>query len=413
MARIFSELEQLLVYRNLLQDEVIKKLMAFAKDECPKLRGDLAGELIVKAEELGLAGNLLNSYIIHLVSFDNNVFSRTAEKTGGKVGASLLKAAAYDITILKKVFRQSQQCGFDSIVLSYNPTYQKRDNNIAEVQDWLLDSTDRYSAEQVAALLCEHYARYGYSEMAGCRAFRWDKQKGLVGVRHIDPIRLEDIVGYERQKKTLLRNTEAFLAGKPAHNVLLVGARGTGKSSSVKALANRYYEDGLRLIEVTKNDLQDLSAVMNAARQWGKKFILFIDDLSFEESELGYKQLKSVMDGGLETRPDNVLIYATSNRRRLIRESWQDRAGDEVHHQDTIHEKISLADRFGITLTYPSPNQDEYLKIVEDIARKNNVDLPSVELRAQALRWEMAHSGRSGRIARQFVDDLISKISCG
>ncbi|EAX48009.1 protein of unknown function DUF815 [Thermosinus carboxydivorans Nor1] len=412
MATVFSELEQLLVYRKLLADVVIKKLMAFAKDSS-WLQGELASDLITKAEELGLSGNLINSYLIHLISFDNNVFSRTAEKTGGKVGASLLAAAAHDIAIFRQVFAASQQCGFDGIILNYTPTYKRQDNHTAAVQEWLLAGADQYTAEQVAALLSGHYARYGYGEMASCKAFRWDKQKGLVGVKHIDPIQLEDIVGYERQKKTLLRNTEAFLAGKPAHNVLLVGARGTGKSSSVKALANRYYDAGLRLIEVTKNDLTDLPAIMNAARQWGKKFIVFIDDLSFEETEAGYKQLKSVMDGGVETKPDNVLIYATSNRRRLIRETWQDRAGDEVHHQDTIHEKISLADRFGITLTYPSPNQDEYLRIVEDIARKNNVDLPTVELRAQALRWEMAHSGRSGRIARQFVDDLISKISCG
>lgn len=407
MANAYAELVELLVYRNLLQDDLVKKMI---NSDDGKVNWELAGELIIKAEELGLTGNLPNSYMIHLIGKGKNIFSSTAEKNGGKVGASLVSAVTHDVAILKRVFKQHEGKGANRVLCDYKPTHQSADEDFVLLQDYLTDSTR--TSEQVAALLCDYYARYGYGEMANYKAFRWDRARGMVGVKHVDRIRLEDIVGYERQKNTLARNTEAFIAGKAANNILLVGARGTGKSSSVKALANRYYKDGLRLLEVAKNDLDCLPSILSATRNWGKKFILFLDDLSFEESELGYKQLKSVMDGGLEAKPENVLIYATSNRRHLIRESWSDRGGDEVHQQDTINEKISLSDRFGITLTYTSPNQDEYLKIVEDIARKNDVNLATTELRTQALRWEIAHSGRSGRLAKQFVDDLVSKASC-
>ena len=245
--------------------------------------------------------------------------------------------------------------------------------------------------------------------MARYTVFRWDLDLGLVPVRHPDRIQMDDLIGYERQKAVLTQNTEAFVAGRPANNVLLVGSRGTGKSSSVKALLNQYADIGLRLVEITKHDLRHLSSIMQALRERGKKFILFMDDLSFEEFEIEYRHLKSMMEGGVETKPDNVLIYATSNRRHLIKETWTDRTGanaDDIHSWDTINEKISLSDRFGITLTFAPPNQDEYLRIVESMARKRNICLPSAELRAEAIKWETAHSGRSGRIAQQFIAHL-------
>lgn len=405
----FSELEKLLVYRNLLHDELIKQLIALETGEEYLLNYELAGKFIRFAEETGLSGNLPLNYILYQIGYGKNIFSSTAEKDA-QVGADLLKAVAHDVTILKKLFDAAPDFGeADSFVRDYQPTCPQTSAQLAALQDYFYDPTAVYSPERIALLLSRLYARYGYGEMAVCTAFRWDWERGLTGVPHADPVRLDEIVGYERQKQVLIENTEAFIAGRPANNVLLVGARGTGKSTSVKALANHYYEQGLRLVEVAKKDLECLPAIMNALRPWGKKFIVFLDDLSFEEFETGYKNLKSVMDGGLEAKPDNVLIYATSNRRHLVREAWNDRDGDELHRQDSINEKISLSDRFGITLTFASPNQEEYLTIVAKIAEQHKIALPAAELRARALRWEMAHSGRSGRLAKQFVADLAGK----
>lgn len=409
MATVFSGLEKLLVYRNLLQDELIQKLIALEAGEGYLLRYELAGQLIQFAEEIGMSGNLPLNYILYQIGYGENIFSSVAEKTGHPVGNNLLKAVAHDVVILKKLLNTGIHFGeADGFVTHYQPTRPQTTACFTALQDLFYHQT-AYSPDQVAASLSQLYARYGYGEVAACVALKWTADQGLVGVKHADPVQLDDIVGYERQKQTMLENTEAFLAGKPANNVLLVGARGTGKSTSVKALANQYYEQGLRLVEVSKKDLEYLPSIMNALRSWGKKFIVFLDDLSFEEFEIGYKNLKSVMDGGLEAQPDNVLIYATSNRRHLVREGWNDRGGDELHNQDTINEKISLSDRFGITLTFASPNQEEYLNIVEKIATKNDIRLSPAELRSQALRWEMAHSGRSGRLARQFVTSLAGK----
>jgi predicted AAA+ superfamily ATPase len=410
MTTVLSEFEQLLVYRNLLDDDLVKKLIILETGEDYLLNYELAAELIRFAEETGLSGNLPLSYILYQIGYGKNVFSSTAEKEGNRVGKDLLNAVAHDVAILKRLFTTSLNFGTAAGFISdYQPTYLQTTGSFTALLDYFFDQTATYSPEQIAVLLSQLYARYGYGEMATCTAFKWDWNQGLVGVKHADPVQLDDIVGYERQKQTLLENTEAFIAGRPANNVLLVGARGTGKSTSVKALANRYYGQGLRLVEVSKKDLECLPAIMNALRPWGKKFIVFLDDLSFEEFEVGYKNLKSVMDGGLEAKPDNVLIYATSNRRHLVREVWNDRAGDELHNQDSINEKISLSDRFGITLTFASPNQEEYLNIVEKIAKKSDIALTPAELRSQALRWEMAHSGRSGRLARQFIANLAGK----
>ena len=206
-----------------------------------------------------------------------------------------------------------------------------------------------------------------------------------------------------------MANTQAFVEGRPCNNALLVGARGTGKSSSVKALVNQFYKQGLRLVEVSKHDQKDLYNVLKSLRTSGKRFIVFLDDLSFEENESEYKYLKSILEGGVETKPDNVLIYATSNRQHLIRETWNDRSGnsDDLHKFDTVNEKLSLADRFGLTVTFLAPNQEEYMTIIEELAKRHDVDLSSTELRAMALKWEMTRSGRSGRAARQFISHIL------
>ena len=222
-----------------------------------------------------------------------------------------------------------------------------------------------------------------------------------------------DIIGYKRQKDQLIANTEAFINKRPANNVLLVGSRGTGKSSGVKALAKAYYTQGLRLVQMTKSQLTDLPVIMSLLRKYAsKRFIIFFDDLSFEESDSEYKYLKSAIEGGVESRPENVLIYATSNRRHLIRETWRDRQDgqDELFRNDSINETISLADRFGLVITYLEPTQDEYLDIIDHYLRMEGYILERDELRVLGHRWNLEHSGRSGRSARQFVTHYLGSV---
>jgi hypothetical protein len=399
------KLNNLIIYRNLLKDGLVQKLQSIlagaAREDAAY---ELSAGLLAKAEKMGFKGNLLHSYIVYLIARDENVFSTTVEKNRGKVGAGLRRAVIHDLAILRDLLSTDFAAVCDTAFVSdFTPTNSEAFQDYTALTGYLAASP-----EESADRLIEYYTRYGCGKTAGFAAFRWDEEAGLTGIKHTDRIALEDIVGYESQKAVLVKNTEAFLGGKPANNVLLAGARGTGKSSSVKALINRYFADGLRLVEVHKHQLRHLHKILDALRGRSQKFIVFLDDLSFEDTETDYKHLKSVIEGGVEAKPDNVLLYATSNRRHLIKETWADRAGtQDIHSADSVQEKISLSDRFGITLTYPAPDQNEYLSIVEAIAKRHDIDLPQEELRKRALRWEMSHSGRSGRVAQQFVKHIL------
>jgi predicted AAA+ superfamily ATPase len=406
MTDIHSLLQTLVIYRNLLQEELIKKLqLILAGQSTPALRYQFLGELIAKAEQLGIAGDLLPNYLKYLITRDENVFSLACEKTSGRPSDSLRAAAIHDLTILQQLLAVDFSTLLDtSLVTNFTPTMMLWAGQEINYQPFYA-TTPAALVENLSA----YYASHGCGYLAGFAAFRWSSDTGLIGIKHYDPIRLEDLIGYERQKNTLIKNTQAFLAGKPANHVLLYGSRGTGKSSSVKALVNNYFNQGLRLVEVTKQDLKHLTKIMDILRQHGQKFLLFLDDLSFEDFEVEYKFLKSVIEGGVEARPDNVLIYVTSNRRHLIKENWSDRSDnpDEIHRFDTVNEKISLSDRFGISLSYLAPSQVEYLSIVQELAKKHQLAISPEELKAEALKWEMAHSGRSGRAAQQFINYLL------
>ncbi len=266
-------------------------------------------------------------------------------------------------------------------------------------------------------LLTQHFAHHGAGIFGRYRAFRWSAE-GLRPVPRPDPASLAGLVGYERERKPLLRNTEHFLAGLPAHHAILYGLPGTGKSSTVKAVLNEYAGQGLRLVEVAKEDLAELPRVLEVLRGRSGRFVLFVDDLSFEEHEVEYKALKALLEGSIEEPPENVRIYATSNRRNLIRENFSDRgdgaaspgsaglAGDDVHAYDTMQEKLSLVARFGLRLTFPSPDQRRYLEIVAGLVRERGIGVPAEDLQERALLWDRWHAGRSGRTARQFVDEL-------
>lgn len=415
MKKIYSQLDQLLIYRNIIQDELVQEVCDFLTDTQRDLPFDLFYKLIQKSEQLGLTGNILKSYLIYLIAIDKNAFSMVSEKTGGQVGDSLRKAVIHDIAILKKFINQdiAFSDNTDLPINHYTPTSTSRKSYLEALQPYFLYDHVTYSQEEVVDKLIAHYVSYGYGELVNHTAFRWNKNKGLEGIVHCDPIRLTDLIGYERQKNALIENTEAFIAGKPACNVLLAGDRGTGKSSSVKALVNHYFSHGLRLVEVAKHDLVYFHDIIKILGDTGKKFIIFLDDLSFEEFEIEYKHLKSAMEGGIESKPTNVLIYATSNRMHLIKENWNDRneKSQDVHSSDTVNEKLSLSDRFGLTLTYVSPSQVEYIRIIEELAAKHHITMPLELLTAEALKWERAHAGRSGRTAQNFIMYLLGKVN--
>lgn len=383
-------LQGLIVCRNLLDEEIF----GGAIDEF-----EIAARLIERAERLGLSGNLYRAYLIYLLAHEPNLISTTLEAQGGKIGESLREIFKHDVEILLPILRGEVWSDLKILNL-YKPTVANK--TFAELTRRL---DNLRSADEIADAFIEHYKNFGYGDIATYRAFRWDN--GLVGVRHFETIRLDDLIGYSHQKELLTGNTTAFVSGKPANNVLLVGARGTGKSSGVKALVNEYYSQGLRLVQITKPQLKALPDIMEALRKFlSKRFIIFLDDLSFEESEAEYKYLKSAIEGGVEARPENVLIYATSNRRHLIRETWRDRSEDhdELYRDDSTNETISLSDRFGLIIHYYAPTQAEYLEIIRSMLKRRGIELDAETLRIEGLRWEMSHSGRNGRTAQQFVN---------
>jgi hypothetical protein len=259
----------------------------------------------------------------------------------------------------------------------------------------------------------EHWARHGTGPQAHYHVLRWlAAERQFVGIAHPDAVQLAGLVGQERQQARLTKNIKRFLAGLPAQDMLLYGPPGTGKSSTVKALVNGYADQGLRLVEVSKEDLGDLPVVVAQLRERAPHYLLFIDDLSFEEHETAYKALKVLLEGTAEARPANVLICATSNRLNLIRENFSDRGKptEDVNWRDTMDEKHSLAHRFALRVTFMSPDQQQYLRIVQTLVQQRGLEFPLEELQERALQWERQHTGRSGRVARQFIDDLEAEL---
>ena len=419
--------ENLIVCRNLLENEIFRPIAD---------KFQAAAKLIERAEILGLSGNIWRSYLIYLLTHEPNLVSQTVEANGGKIGESLYIAFKHDIEVLFDVLNANSTFEnlreiynlesdildeFDSfyddknfnfgLLENYTPTTKNKSESLAEIENNLANLND---AASIADAFINHYRKFGCGDIAAYRAFRWDSEnQALIGIKHFEKILLEDLIGYAHQKELLTKNTIAFLEDKPANNVLLVGARGTGKSSGVKALVNEYYTRGLRLVQITKPQLKNLPEIMDALRKFAsKRFIIFLDDLSFEESESEYKYLKSSIEGGVESRPENVLIYATSNRRHLIRETWRDRIDgqDELYRDDSVNETISLSDRFGLIIQYYAPTQAEYLEIIRHMLKKKNIALDDETLRIEGLRWEMSHSGRNGRTAQQFVNFYLGQI---
>ena len=352
------------------------------------------------------------SHLMGRLLEDENPFSLGAEGEG--LRGAVLEQARIDLRTLRMLFDLDAETllgrvegavpGLAGIWVPWSdPAHPGEDSPRASVARKLAAAEDWGAS---AELLAGHFARHGAGPFGRHRAFRWDGE-GLRAVANPDPVRLAGLISYGREREPLVENTRRFLAGLPAQHALLYGQPGTGKSSTVKALLNEFADSGLRLVEVAKEDLGSLPRVLDPLRGRGGRFLLFVDDLSFEEHEVEYKALKALLEGSVEEPPENVRVYATSNRRNLIREGFSDREdGDDVHAGDTMQEKQSLSARFGLRVTFPAPDQERYLRIVEGLTRERGLEVPEEKLRERALLWDRWHSGRSGRTARQFVDEM-------
>lgn len=390
-------LEKLLVFQDLSTDEFLVDMLTTDLSNA-----SFKSRALKLAEDDGITGEILLIFLMNKIIEQDNIFTRLASK-GTSPGLSLLKALENDWQVLHQIcIYLKSAVKQDMFYNSYQPSVA---NDISKPLAILeVICSDKTPLEKTQALQQFYYSN-SYGLMAKYQAFIWRKTNGLQGVKSRNEHGLDALIGYESQKNLLRANTESFLAGNPANNVLLYGERGTGKSSSIKALTKEYAQQGLRLVEIGRKEFNYLPEIMLELSNYGCKFILVLDDLSFEGNEVEYKQLKSYIDGALEEKPENVLIYATSNRRNLINEKWSEQTGDEMHVRDSINERISLADRFGLKIFYPAPNQDEYLQIVEGLAEKMlpNDELSVDELHQEAIKWERSASGRSGRTAKSFI----------
>lgn len=431
---MYQEIAQLLMYGVADRDEILYSMgeifARFEKGDYDKtqLIRDINAQVknILKvATDYGFDDNLWHNYLTFYLMMNENPFSLTCEKVGASEG-SVNTLVENDFRIFKELFDYdfteiekalgitcfSQISNYKAIVkkeLMYNKNVSEK---VRALSRQLEDCADEF---EFFRTITDFYRDYGVGMFGMNKAFRIEEkpQGGIVfkPINNMDTVMLDDLVGYEIQKKKLVDNTQAFVNGRKANNVLLFGDSGTGKSTSIKAIVNQFYDDGLRMIEIYKHQFKYLSTVIADIKNRNYKFIIYMDDLSFEEFEIEYKYLKAVIEGGVETRPDNILIYATSNRRHLIKESWRDRndmdAQNDKHHSDTIEEKLSLVNRFGVTISFSKPSQKEFFDIVIALARKEGITLSDEELRAEANKWEISHGGLSGRTAQQYINYLL------
>ena len=408
--RYRQEMEGLLIYGDSFQDRIGQAFRQLLVGLSGQPAGPVAALYGAWFQALAETGQPWQSYVIEQVLLADNPFTRQVQHQGmERLPPALVEAVCADLTSLESLYQLDPQQVATWVaevgelprvpvvwrISSPSPTAFSFPPDLA----WL---------ESLPAL-AHHYRCHGVGVLARYGALGWQGGQ-LRGIAHPDPIRLEQLAAYDRPRQQLIQNTEALLRGYRALNVLLYGSRGTGKSSLVKALLNHYRDQGLRLVEVPKVDLVALPQILETLRPAPQKFIIFVDDLSFEEDDDGFKALKVVLEGGVRARPDHVVVYATSNRRHLVREYFSDRPRpsdqDEVQAWDTVQEKLSFSDRFGLTLTFEPPDQPTYLAIVHHLAGQAGFPLEPEDLEAQALRWATQHNGRSGRTARQFIDWL-------
>ena len=419
-------ISELVIYRNLKHEDLfgdMAGLMGLGKEGQKADPFACAGELVELAVEYGFEGNLWHCFLALCLADNENAYTTTCE-IRGNAGGTLDMLAKNDYRIFKALFDYDletlEPAAMWKEIAHYRPSRQESRVFNRRIRDRIVDLAvlleQSEDENEFQSHMAAFYGEYGVGKFGLNKAFRIiekeEEHKVIIDpIINVEHIYFKDIVGYEMQKKKLIENTEAFISGKEANNVLLFGDAGTGKSSSVKAILNEYYGQGLRMIEVYKHQFKALSEVLEQIKDRNYKFIIYMDDLSFEEYELEYKYLKAILEGGLGKRPKNVLIYATSNRRHLIREKFSDKRelDDDLHNNDTVQEKLSLAARFGVTIYYGSPDKFQFQGIVKALAEKYHLDMPEEELLLEANKWEISHGGLSGRTASQFITHLLGR----
>lgn len=433
---MYQEVSKLILYRDLGEDSILFRLARIFEDfdEKKANQADLTTRIYVEMKRLldlatsyGFDRNLWHNYLAFLLITNENSFSITCEKVGANDG-TVNRFAKGDFKIFKQLFdfdfapiEQALDIDCFSTISNYKAIVKKErmyNKNVSEkVQAVSRQIEEAKDENDIFDIVTAFYKAYGVGMFGLNKAFRIRHQDAGVEfcpINNTDAVMLDDLIGYEIQKQKLKDNTEAFVNGRKANNVLLFGDSGTGKSTSIKAIINEYYDQGLRMIEIYKHQFQDLSTIIAQIKNRNYRFIIYMDDLSFEEFEIEYKFLKAVIEGGVETKPDNVLIYATSNRRHLIKETWSDRDDVEtdngMHRSDTMQEKLSLVNRFGVTISFSKPSQKEYFVIVKELAKRMpQIQMSDEELCAEANKWELSHGGISGRTAQQFINYLAGK----
>ncbi len=431
---MYKEISKLIMYGNLDNNSILSSMADIFNrfDNNLSSKEELITDIYTQikrilevATDYGFDNNLWHNYLTYFLITNENPFSITCEKVGANDG-SVNIFARNDFKVFYNLFHYDfsgieEKLGIDcfSIISNYKAIVKKElmyNKNVSEKVRELSSRLERTKNEnEFFDEVTEFYKAFGVGMFGLNKAFRIssDEKDGLVfhPINNMDKVVLDDLIGYEIQKQKLVENTENFVQGRKANNALLFGDSGTGKSTSIKAIVNQYYDQGLRMIEIYKHQFKDLSNVIASIKNRNYKFIIYMDDLSFEEFEIEYKFLKAVIEGGVETKPDNILIYATSNRRHLIKETWNDRNDMEttngLHRSDTIEEKMSLVNRFGCQICYSKPSNKEYYDIVIGLARKSGLDMTDDELMAEANKWELSHGGISGRTAQQFINHCL------
>ena len=432
-------ISKLIVYREVKNNSILGRIadicgqlhvIGYDKEDLRSRVLDEVHNLLDLATDYGFDKNLWHNYIAYLLAMTETPFTLVSEKVGS-VDGSVNEFVKSDLAVFKELLDydfKSVEDALDincfSVICDYRSVKKKEhayNKNVSirirELSDAIGEAKD---VDELYDAVMDFYRKYGVGQFGMNKAFRVSTQinAGMVGVNRkniLTPIIatsnvvLDDLIGYELQKEQLVENTEAFINGRPANNVLLYGDAGTGKSTSIKALLNMYYEKGLRIIEIYRHEFKYLPEIISIIKGRNYKFIIYMDDLSFETGETEYKYLKAVIEGDLEARPDNVLIYATSNRRHLLKEKFSDRDYDEddIHHSDTVSERLSLSGRFGLSIAYFRPERQTFYDIVKALAKKQeSITMDEADLLAEADKWAIRHGGLSGRVAQQFVDHL-------
>lgn len=428
---MYINTNELILYKHFHRSDIFEDISwvinnyqskAFSKENVKTRLYEGLHKLIEFSVDHCFDGNLLHSYLTYVLITNENAFARACE-ISGKPSGTINDLAISDFRIFRKLYDfdlslidvvLQVQCF--SIVTSYisSDSCKNRNKGIPYFKELVNNLSTSENEESFYAILTEFYSKFGVGKLGLNKAFsviHYENDIKLKPITNIESVLLNDLVGYEAQKKELVMNTEAFVQGRKANNVLLYGDSGTGKSSSVKAILNEYYKHGLRMIEVYKHQMKDLPLIIEHIKYRKYKFIIYMDDLSFEDHETDYKYLKAVIEGGLEAKPENVLIYATSNRRHIIREKWSDKndRDDDLHTNDTVQEKLSLSARFGLPILYIAPSRKEFLHIVKVLADKYRINMPEEELYLEAIQWELRNGGLSGRTAQHFITYLLGK----